>query len=239
MDNRQKGYYVNITYDILTDEDLLEKPKSILLYGHISTLMQSEGFCFASNSYFADVLKISHRQIGRMLTLLEEKGYIKREFVYKNGEKVVDLRKIYVRDSIKKSDNNKPSKPKTTKTAKPAKVKSSPQPIAKKKAEDIYATVFFKMIKNYPVNKIGNRIHALKHFRDLSLPEVKLAVNNMKRYIATVDNPTYYKKLTNYITEHCWSEAWLTAAEKATPNNNVATSKIVKLQEQNKFSGTY
>ncbi|GGI63810.1 helix-turn-helix domain-containing protein [Limosilactobacillus caviae] len=57
------SYYTNIPAFVRYDEELLRKPKSILLYGEIVALSNQKGYCWASNSYFAERLRVSGRMI--------------------------------------------------------------------------------------------------------------------------------------------------------------------------------
>ena len=79
--------------------------------------------------------------------------------------------------------------------------------------DDIKGTIFFKMVDKYPANRIGNRQHGLKKFKKLDMEQAVLCARNLKRYLACVSEPKFVKSLQNYITEECWTEAWLLAEE--------------------------
>lgn len=85
-------YYMNIPAYVWDDEDLLKKPKAILLYGHISTLANKKGYCWATNEYFAKHLGVDKRTIIDYIKLLEKKEYIKRKIFYKKDSKQVEKR---------------------------------------------------------------------------------------------------------------------------------------------------
>lgn len=78
--------------------------------------------------------------------------------------------------------------------------------------DDVYGKIFFKIVDMYPTNRIGNRQHGLKKFKALDIDQAKLALKNLNRYL-TVSNG-YTKSLQNYITEECFTEAWLKAEEE-------------------------
>lgn len=88
----QPSYYTNIPAFVRYDEELLTKPKSILLYGEIVALSNKKGYCWATNAYFASNLKVSTRMIQSYLDLLVKKKYVARKLIYKVGTKQVDKR---------------------------------------------------------------------------------------------------------------------------------------------------
>ena len=75
MENERPNYYAIITADVRYDNELTDKAK--LLYGEITCLSNKEGYCFASNNYFAKLYNCTARAIQNSLSLLQEKGYIK------------------------------------------------------------------------------------------------------------------------------------------------------------------
>lgn len=88
----QPSYYTVIPAFVRYDDDLLRKPKSILLYGEIAALSNQKGYCWANNSYFSKRLKVSGRMIQDYLDILVKKGYVARALKYKPGTKQVDKR---------------------------------------------------------------------------------------------------------------------------------------------------
>lgn len=88
----QPSYYTVIPAFVRYDDDLLRKPKSILLYGEIAALSNQKGYCWANNSYFSKRLKVSGRMVQDYLDILVKKGYVARALKYKPGTKQVDKR---------------------------------------------------------------------------------------------------------------------------------------------------
>lgn len=74
MDERRPGYYAVIPAEVRYDERL--KPNAKLLYGEISALLNQEGYCFASNAYFERLYQVTERSIRRLISQLQEYGYI-------------------------------------------------------------------------------------------------------------------------------------------------------------------
>lgn len=89
---QQPSYYTNLPAFVRYDDDLLKKPKSILLYGEIVALSNQKGYSWATNSYFAKRLKVTTRMIQDYLDLLVRKHYVTRKVIYKPGTKIVDKR---------------------------------------------------------------------------------------------------------------------------------------------------
>ena len=70
----QPNYYAIIPANVRYDKNLSDKAK--LLYGEITTLTKKEGFCWATNKYFAELYSTSERTISRILAELVQNGYI-------------------------------------------------------------------------------------------------------------------------------------------------------------------
>lgn len=90
--NKASGYYKIIPDYVMFDKELLDIPKSILLYGEISALCNSKGYCWASNAYFAEKFKTTERTIIRYINKLVDKKYIAKKNIYKDGSKEVEKR---------------------------------------------------------------------------------------------------------------------------------------------------
>lgn len=79
--------YVEVPMIVLLDNDISSTSK--LLMGLITTLTMKEGFCYASNKYLSNLLKVSRRTITSCISSLKRKNYIKVE----NNP---NMRKIYL-----------------------------------------------------------------------------------------------------------------------------------------------
>lgn len=98
--------------------------------------------------------------------------------------------------------------------------------------DDIKGKIFFKIVEFYPKNRIGNRQHGLRKFKQLDIDQAKLAARNLNRYLKIAGQ--YVKSLQNYIDQECYSEAWLSAEEKTKQKQNSITDNKTKI-----FSGNY
>lgn len=97
MEDSRPGYYAIIPADVRYDDRIPANAK--LLYGEVSALIGADGFCFASNQYFAQIYGMSVDSISRLFKKLEEHGYIKRELEKDKSGQVV-RRKIFLSVSI-------------------------------------------------------------------------------------------------------------------------------------------
>ena len=86
------NYYAVIPVKILSDNTTSSMAR--LLYGQISSLTNMDGFCWASNKYFADFFGISQRSVSRLVSELAEKEYIKVSIIRDEGTKAVEKRVI-------------------------------------------------------------------------------------------------------------------------------------------------
>lgn len=81
------NYYAVIPADVRYDKELKDKAK--LLYGEISALSNKDGYCYASNSYFAELYGITNTTVSLLIKNLVEKGYLETEIIYKEGTKEI------------------------------------------------------------------------------------------------------------------------------------------------------
>ena len=66
--------YVQVPMVVLTDVDVSSTAK--LLMGLITTLSMKDGYCYASNRYLSNLLKVSKRTISSSITALRRKKYV-------------------------------------------------------------------------------------------------------------------------------------------------------------------
>ncbi|MGG3734482.1 helix-turn-helix domain-containing protein [Heyndrickxia coagulans] len=90
-----RNYYAIIPANVRYDKDLNQGAK--LLYGEITALSNEKGYCWAGNSYFAELYGKNKSTIARWIQQLEDKGYITREIIYKKGSHEIESRHIKIR----------------------------------------------------------------------------------------------------------------------------------------------
>ena len=88
------NFYGIMPADVRYDKNL--KPMEKILYTEITALTNSKGYCFATNSYFAELYEVHKNTVGNWISNLEKQGYIKTVLIYKNGTKEISERRIYI-----------------------------------------------------------------------------------------------------------------------------------------------
>lgn len=100
----KKSYFAVIPANVRYDKEL--PPNAKLLYGEITALCNSEGYCWASNKYFSELYEVTNTSVSKWIKALCERGYIKSQILYKEGTKEIDKRYItIVNDPIEKKLN--------------------------------------------------------------------------------------------------------------------------------------
>ena len=77
MPEIRRSYWAQLPSEVRYSEELSSTAK--LLYAELSALIGEDGFCWATNTYFAGVLGVSERTISRMITQMEAAGFIRCE----------------------------------------------------------------------------------------------------------------------------------------------------------------
>ena len=90
----KKSYYAIIPANVRYDKNLTANAK--LLYEEITALCNKRGYCWATNSYFADLYDVSKMTISKWIKSLVDCGYIKSEIIYKNDTKEIESRYITI-----------------------------------------------------------------------------------------------------------------------------------------------
>ena len=86
-DVSQVSYYAIIPANVRYDKKVCSSAK--LLYGEITALCNRKGFCWASNSYFAELYGVGKPSISRWVKELIDGGYIDSSIEYKQGTKEI------------------------------------------------------------------------------------------------------------------------------------------------------
>lgn len=109
------NFYAILPADVRYDKRL--KPMEKILYSEITSLINKEGYCYAQNSYFAELYEVHKNTISTWITHLVEVGYLRLEIDYYEGTKNIKERRLYISTPINKNidtpinenveDNNK------------------------------------------------------------------------------------------------------------------------------------
>lgn len=100
----EPNYYSIIPANVRYDKELT--PNAKLLYAEITSLCNKEGYCWATNEYFAKLYSVSKVSVSKWVSQLVEKGYINSSIKYKKGSKEILNRYLsLVNDPIKEKFN--------------------------------------------------------------------------------------------------------------------------------------
>ena len=81
-----------IPAEILLNENLSDKEKIILAI--ILYLSEETKSCFASNKYIANIVKVTHERVSKIISSLKDKGYVNIKLKYKTDSKEIEERQI-------------------------------------------------------------------------------------------------------------------------------------------------
>jgi len=105
----QPNYYGILPANVRYDKNLPANAK--LLYSEITALAQKDGYCYASNGYFAELYDVSDRSISEWINKLSQNGYIEVQLVKNNSG---TFRKLFL-SGMKKSSTPRMKKTSTQK----------------------------------------------------------------------------------------------------------------------------
>ena len=94
MNELNQNYYATIPVSVLCDPNLTDREMRVLMV--IVNLTHRYGYCCAENEYLSQVSCKEKRTVPRILSSLEEKGYIRREVIRDDKSRTVVERRIYV-----------------------------------------------------------------------------------------------------------------------------------------------
>ena len=92
-EQNKPAYYAVIPSCVRYCEEL--KYPERLLYGEITALAGKEGYCFATNRYFAELYKVIPGTISRWINHLEKLGFIKVNIIRDERNQIIE-RRIYI-----------------------------------------------------------------------------------------------------------------------------------------------
>lgn len=92
MEKETPSFYAIIPANVRYDKEL--KANSKLMFGEITALSNKQGYCWASNKYFADLYEVTPQAISNWIKLLEKKGYVRIEYIREGKE--IKQRNIYI-----------------------------------------------------------------------------------------------------------------------------------------------
>ena len=97
------NFYGIMPADVRYDKNL--KPMEKIMYSELTALSNKNGYCNATNSYFAELYEVSKNTVSLWISDLEKAGYIKTKLIYETGTKIIKERRIYISDPITKNND--------------------------------------------------------------------------------------------------------------------------------------
>lgn len=227
MNEEEPSYFSIIPANVRYDNRL--PAKAILLYSEITALTKKDGYCWASDTHFAKLYKVSNTTVQNWLHALEKYGYITREVVYREGTKQIKNRYIRIfeyptqenlgtysnkfknptqknlrgnnksNNKFNNKNNNKPSKP--------------PKPVADRDH-------FESLWKLYP-NKKGKESAWNSYKQSIKAgatdDEIKQGINNYLAEIKAKQTPKrYIKHGQTWFKQKGWQDEYDTTPEAPT-----------------------
>lgn len=92
------NYYSVVPASVRYDSKLRANEK--ILYSEITALCQKKGYCYATNEYFAGLYDVEKETVSRWISNLKKCGYIGTKLIYKEDNKTIDKRIIWIADII-------------------------------------------------------------------------------------------------------------------------------------------
>lgn len=101
-DLESPSFYAILTADVRYDKSIPANAK--LLFAEITALANKEGYCFASNNYFAKLYEVTPQAISKWVNLLQKAGYIIIDYI-RDGKEIKE-RHIFVGNKSKNVSTN-------------------------------------------------------------------------------------------------------------------------------------
>ena len=175
--NEKPNYYAIIPANVRYDNELKDKAK--LLYGEITSLSTKDGYCYASNKYFANLYDVSTTTISLLIKNLIDRGYIESEIIYKEGTKEILNRYL--------------------KIIKDPYLKNLKYPI-KEKLKDNNININNTRINNTSINK--KEIYKEKYFENEKTNEIFLEFLEIRKKIKAVNSEIAIKRIINKLSQY-------------------------------------
>ena len=103
--NKHLPAFVVITGQVHFDKNLSDK--DVRIYGYISALANSKGYCYATNKYLAETFDVSEKTIQRAVSSLVSKGYL-NPVIMRDSEGMVVERRLYLTFPAPNENDYKP-----------------------------------------------------------------------------------------------------------------------------------
>ncbi len=216
--DRELSWYTVVTADVRKDKRLT--PNAKFLYGDIAALSRQQGYCYASNAYFAELNDCTEQSIINWLNQLVKLGYIYREIIYDGPKRRhVKERRLYLREAA----YSKLFEEGTQKKLKPSpklfgegtqKVLGDINTINNTiNNTDIYTSDFSSFWDSYPrkdAKSEAREKYLARRKEGITQEQIMMAVENYKRHIADTNTaPNYVMQAKKFLGPHRLYEDYL------------------------------
>lgn len=188
--NNSPAYYAVIPAAVRYDTELPANAK--LLYGEITAMATAEGYCWAKNSYFAELYGKTEKTISVWIGLLEKRGYLRREIIRDERGEVVQ-RRLYIAaaPSPEKSgegmEENRDTSPEKSENPPPKNVKENNTSINNTREREMPAPLRSREKK--PYGEMQNVLLSDREFHSLlvrySREQVEAEIESLSLYMAS------------------------------------------------------
>jgi hypothetical protein len=204
--NEKPNYYAIIPANVRYDNELKDKAK--LLYGEITSLSTKDGYCYASNKYFANLYNVSTTTISLLIKNLVDKGYVESEIIYKEGTKEILNRYLkIIKDPYLKNlkypikENLKDNNTSINNT------RNNKKEINKESLEDRFEEIW----KLYPRKEGKSNAFKkyLKIYKEVSDNEIIEGINKYLEHIKKNNTPSKFIKMgSSWFNGECWNDIY-------------------------------
>ena len=196
---KKPSYYVNIPSTVRYSDKITSFQK--LLFGEITSLTNSKGYCWANNHYFAELYKKHITTISKNISSLAKAGFINVEVIRDLNNKVSE-RKIKITTPL--SENTKPSRQKEQ-----ALLAKTPSPLGENTKyntkDNTKKNILFNSWWEQYNKKVGKGVCESK-FMKLDLEVCQKCVDVVSSYVASTLDIKYRKNPITWLNQQCWDD---------------------------------
>lgn len=224
------GYYAIIPSTVLFNEKIKANEK--LLYALITVLSNKEGYCFASNKYLANLLKVQPHTVSIWVSHLRELGFVCLDII-KNDKGEVIQRRIYPNDVPYVINKTYPS------------ITNKTEGMSQKGQ---YNNISNNNINNDKIDRLFNYIidkenEVPEEFSDVEYSEIIVALKRYEMFYSKESISYMAKDNLQKIKELTYSIALIVKNRLFHLTNKVSRDKLIQLyneckNRENEYKGT-
>jgi|TARA_B110000902_G_C14153443_1_gene530424 hypothetical protein len=226
------SYYAILTADVRYDRNL--KPLARLLFAEITALCNKEGYCWASNQYFAELYQVDKTTVSGWIGQLKARGYLTVQLQYKKGSKQILNRYIKINgegiDEITKTSFQKDVDPIDQKTKVNTKTNTKTN-ITVNNVDD-----FDSFWKFYPrkASKDAARKAWIKLRPDVHV--MQMIADNVKERVEKgewrKDNQSFILHASTYLNQKRWEDEVVDQQTQTQTRTNPDSMKSISVMEK-------